>query len=327
MYDFITVGGTTEDITFYTKEGHLVDYLKNGLKMKLIGFEYGQKMKIDKAHSTYGGGASNAAVCLSQLGFKVGAMVSVGDDLRATGIRDNFKKYKVDTVLIQKKKNSQTGFSFLLVGQGNEHVVFSNRAANTKLRVKNEELRMLKKSKWVYLTSLSGGWKSVLNGVFSVKEVKVAWNPGHIQIHAGFKAISKYLKKTEVLILNKSEAIKIVLSDPKYKDKTSRFLNNSKNLLRCLKSHGPNIVVVTDGRYGADAYDGENFYHQDILKERKRVDTTGVGDAFGSTFSAGLEIFKGDIQKAMQLGVKNTASVIGEQGAQNGLLTKRQILK
>jgi len=64
---------------------------------------------------------------------------------------------------------------------------------------------------------------------------------------------------------------------------------------------------------------------QNILKEKKRVDTTGVGDAFGSSFVAGLELYKGNIQKAMHLGVKNTASVVSQQGAQNGLLNKKDI--
>jgi len=81
------------------------------------------------------------------------------------------------------------------------------------------------------------------------------------------------------------------------------------------------------GKNGADAYDGRIFYHQDILHERRRMDTTGVGDAFGSTLVAGLELFNGDIAKAMYLSVKNTASVISEQGAQNGLLTKRGVMQ
>ena len=126
---------------------------------------------------------------------------------------------------------------------------------------------------------------------------------------------------------NKDEAIELVISNPKYRNKDNRFLNNIKNLLKAIHAYGPKIVVVTNGQHGADAYDGETFYHQDILKEKKRLDTTGVGDAFGSTFTAGLKLYEGDIQKAMRLSVKNTASVIAKQGAQNGLITKRDIIK
>jgi len=336
-YDVITIGGATEDITFYTGEGVLINNKRDILRQKLLAFEYGAKIKVDEAHSTFGGGAANTAVCFSRLGFKVACLIAIGNDDRGARVIENLKKQKVDVRLVQKIRGIETGFSFLLVGQNNEHIVFSNRAANSELRIKNYELRKLKNTKWIYMTSLSGEWQDVLEKVFSTQQdiecsrrplmsSKIAWNPGHIQLKSGLSVIGKYLKKTEVLIINKDEAIELVVSDQKFKKKSSRFLNNIKNLLKIIKSWGLGIIVITNGKYGADAYDGDRFYHQNILKERRRVDTTGVGDAFGSSFIAGLELYNGDIKKAMLLGVKNTASVVSQQGAQNGLLTKKEIL-
>ncbi|MEA3450174.1 MAG: carbohydrate kinase family protein [Patescibacteria group bacterium] len=325
-YDFITLGGTTEDITVFTDEGVIIENKDNILQQRLFAFEYGAKIKVDQAYSTFGGGASNAAVCLSRLDFKTAAMVAVGDDERGQRIMTNFIEHNVSTSLMQVIKKNSTGFSFLLVGQEHEHVVFSNRAANEKLKITPAQVRDLDCAKWVYMTSLSGKWQSVLNNVFKTK-AKIAWNPGHIQLHAGFSKIGKYLAKTEVLSVNQDEAIELVVTNPKYKNKSLKFLNNIKNLLFLIKDCGPKIVLITRGHDGADAYDGEKYYHQDILNEKTRVDTTGVGDAFGSTFVAGLKFFDGDIQKSLYLSSKNTASVIAEQGAQNGLLTKRQILR
>lgn len=325
-YDFITIGGATEDITFYTREGLLIDNKEDILRQKLLAFEYGAKLKIDKAYSTFGGGAANAAVCLSRLGLNVAALVAVGNDSRGDRIVANFEHHKVKTELVERIKDFESGFSFLLVGQNNEHVVFSNRAANKKLFIGNKEIKKINKAKWVYMTSLSGAWRTVLKNVFR-SEAKIAWNPGHIQLHTGKAVIGRYLQKTAMLTINKDEAIELVVSDKKYRNKNNRFLNNIKNLLQVIKEWGPKIVVITNGKYGADAYDGASFYHQDIIKENRRVDTTGVGDAFGSTFTAGLEIFNGDIGKAMYLSVTNTASVIGKQGAQNGLISKSAIKK
>ncbi|MCK4540351.1 carbohydrate kinase family protein [Candidatus Parcubacteria bacterium] len=325
-YDFITIGGTTEDITFYTNEAIMIDNKKDILAQKLMAFEYGAKLRIDGSYSTFGGGASNAAACLSKLGFNVAAIVALGNDNRGKDIILNFKKNKVDTNLIQKIKTHETGFTFFIVGNDKEHVGFSNRAANTKLSIGAKELKEMDKAKYIYLTSLSGKWREFLKNVFKTK-AKIAWNPGHIQLHAGFNAIGKFLKKTYILTVNRDEAIELVVSNPKYKEKNGKFLNEIPNLLKAIRSYGPEIVVITNGKYGAYAYDGKKIYYQKILKEKKRVDTTGVGDAFGSTFAAGLELFKGDIKKAMLAGVKNTASVIGQQGAQNGLLSRRGILK
>ncbi|MEA3398752.1 MAG: PfkB family carbohydrate kinase [Patescibacteria group bacterium] len=325
-FDFTTIGGTTEDITVYTKEGLVIDNKEDILQQRLIAFEFGAKLKVDRAYTTYGGGAANAAVCLSKLKLNTVALVAIGEDDRGERVVKNFYKHKINTKYIQKIKSEVTGFSFLLVGQENEHVVFSDRAANKKLSINAKEIKALNDSEWVYMTSLSGRWREVLSRVFKSK-AKIAWNPGHIQLHAGFKTIGKYLARTSMLIVNKDEALELAVTNPIYRNKDRRFLNDIKNLLKVLKDIVPGIVIITNGKHGADAYDGQKFYHQPIFKERSRVDTTGVGDAFGSTFTAGLKLFKGDIQRAMKLSAANTASVIGQQGAQNGLLKKSSIMQ
>ena len=324
-YDIITIGGATEDITFYTNEGVLIDNKKDLIRQRLLAFEYGAKIKIDKSFSHFGGGAANAAVSLAGFGFKTAALIARGDDSRGERILKNLTSRRVDISLAQKIKNSASGFSFLLVGPQNEHIVFSNRAANDELRITNYELRILNNTKWIYLTSLSGAWKANLDKIFSAKGIKIAWNPGHRQILTGLKTIGKYFAKTEVLLVNKDEAIELVMSDKKYVCKGRAFFNEVKNLLKILHSYGARIVIITKGRYGADAWDGNKFYFQPVIKEKKRLDTTGVGDAFGSSFVAGLAAYQGNIKKALLLGARNTASVISQPGAQNGLLTKKDL--
>jgi len=322
-YDFITIGGATEDISFFTQEGILIDNKKDILKQKLLAFEYGAKMKIDKSYVSFGGGAANAAVNMVGLGFKVAVIISVGKDNRGQEIIKNLKEHKVDVRGIQKQKAIESGFSFILFNP--EKIVFSNRAANSKLKITHSNLQMIKKTKWVYITSLSGKWEAVLNNIFSINNINIAWNPGHIQLKSGMKKIGKFIKRTTVLLLNKDEAIELVLSVPRHKKMNYKALNDVKNLLKLIHKMGTEIVVITNGKNGADTYNGVDFYHQDILREKKRVDATGVGDAFGSTFVAGLELYNGDIQKSMLLGVKVAASVIGQQGAQNGLLRKHEL--
>jgi len=326
-YDVITLGGATEDITFSTNEGILINNKNDLLRQKLLAFEYGAKIKIDSSHSSFGGGAANAAVCFSRLGLKVACLISVGSDSRGQRVIKNLKNQGVEMSLVQKTVGAETGYSFLLVGPGNEHIVFSNRAANNNLRISNVDLQNLKQTKWVYMTSLSGKWQQVLNKIFSLKRSKIAWNPGHRQILSGVNYIGKYLAKTEVLIINKDEAIELVSSINKYRQASNQFFIRLANLLRTLSDTGIKIVVITDGKNGAQAYDGKKIYRQVAIKERVRVNTTGVGDAFGSSFIAGLELFKGDIKKAMLLGATNTSSVVSHVGAQSGLLTKREILK
>jgi ribokinase len=321
-YDFITIGGLVEDISFATDQGVLIDNPKDLTRQKLIGFEYGAKIRVEDVTRFPGGGANNAAVCLSRLGFKTALLGAVGEDEIGKALIKNLSENNIDTRLVKVIKGAETGFSFVVRTQNNEHVLFAYRGANSRLEVTKIETQMMHYAKWLYVASLSGDWEKVLDRVFAVKDALVAWNPGETQLAAGAGRLHKFLKKTAVLMVNKDEAIELVISIGKYKKEDEKFFQEMKNLLTALKDLGPDGVVITDGADGADYYDGEDFYHSASWRVpvSKIADTTGVGDAFCSTFIAGLEMHEGDYKKAMKLAMKNSAGVLKEPGAQNGLI-------
>jgi sugar/nucleoside kinase (ribokinase family) len=322
-YDFIAVGGLVEDITFKTNDGVLIDNSEDLTRQKLVGFEYGAKIKVESVDRFYGGGANNAAVCLSHLGFKTALLGAVGEDASGKGLIKNLVENGIDTRLVRVIKKGETGFSFVAKTKNNEHIAFVYRGANSFLEVSKIEAQMLHYAKWIYVASLSGEWEKVLDKVFAVKDALVAWNPGNSQLCAGAGRLHKYLKKTAVLMVNKDEAIELVLSIGKHKKEDRTFFDKTENLLKALKELGPDAVVITDGGKGADYYDGEEMHHENSLRVpvSKISDTTGVGDAFCSTFVAGLEMYQGDSKKAMKLAMKNAAGVLQNPGAQNGLMT------
>ncbi|MCX6799629.1 MAG: PfkB family carbohydrate kinase [Candidatus Falkowbacteria bacterium] len=324
-YDVITIGSALEDITFFTSEGKLINNKKDLLRQKMLAFEHGAKIKVDKVFHSFGGGAANTAVVFANFGFKVATIVNLGKDAKGDKIIKNFKDQGVSTKLIQKQKKSETGYSFILASSNhaNEHVIFPERGANAELSITNQALRQLKKTKWIYLTSMYSNWEDNFEKIFSIDSAKIAWNIGNAQIKRKNRILAKFLKKTNVLILNKDEALELALTIPKNKKLTSKFLNNTHNLLRMIKDLGPQMVLITSGRKGADVLKRKKIYHQDPFKEKKRADTTGVGDAFGSSFIAGLERFDNNINKALRLASENSASVIAEIGAQNGLIKRK----
>ncbi len=321
-FNVITIGSSLEDITFYTSECTLLKNKKNLLCQKMLAFEYGAKIKVDQIFKTFGGGAANTAVSFASLGLKVGTITSVGNDDRGKNIIKNLKKYNVHVNLIKKSKTLETGFSFLIASSihAKEHVIFSNRGANTELQITNKDLKILnKKTDWIYLTSLAGNWKDTLKQIFSTNHNNIAWNIGSAQLTYKHTVLLKYLKKTHVLSLNKDEALELVLASKKYNNHNKQFLNNINNLLKIIKNFGPKIVLITSGRKGAHVFNGKKIYFQKPYKEKRRVDTTGVGDAFNSSFIAGL-IKYGDIKNSLILASKNSANVIAKVGAQNGLI-------
>lgn len=324
MYDFITIGGATRDISFFTDQGTVFDSKKDILRRKMLAFESGAKIKVDKFYYSYGGGSANAAVCLSNFGLKIACLLPVGDDHNGRLIVENLKARHIDISLIQKVKQEESGSSFILIAPSGERIIFAQRGANKKLTVTEKNLCSLKNAKNIYIASLAGDWLNNLKKVFSAvrpeKEQNVFWNPGMTQLLGGADKIKNYLEKTTVLACNEDEALALVLNTAGYKDTNHKVLRNIENLIRIIQSFGPRIVVITRGTKGVMVFDGQKITKHEIVKAKKCVDTTGVGDIFNSSFAAGWVLYQGNISKAVNLGLKNAAVKVAHIGAQNNLI-------
>lgn len=322
-YDFITIGGTTYDISFFTDQGVLLDNTGDILRQKLLAFESGAKIKVDKFHYSFGGGAANAAACLANFGLKVACIAPIGNDHRGKLIGENLRTRGVNTSLIQKINNEESGSSFILISPNGERIIFAQRGANNRLIIKEKEITSLKNTKSIYIASLSGDWENNLKKIFSVVEPngpKVFWNPGMTQLVGGLAKIRKYLAKTTVFACNKDEALALVVNSEEYKGAKYKTLNDTEKLIRIIHSFGPKIVIITLGRDGAVVFDGNKIIARSNIKETKCVDTTGVGDIFNSSFAAGWTILGGNIEKALHLSLQNAAAKVAHFGAQNSLI-------
>lgn len=318
-FDIITIGGAMRDIFFSTKEGKVLLNQKDPLCRHMIAFELGAKVYVDIVNFESGGGANNTATGFSLLGLKTALIARVGDDREGDSLIKGAQKHGIDTNFIERDKKVSTGFTFILSVQGikRAQTIFAYRGTSDILKMPSLNF----KTKWIYVSSLScPNWPDILDRAFSLKKlgVKFAWNPANVQLKAGAKKLSSWLKKLDVLIFNEDEACELVLSAQKTKDLSIR------NLIKIVYKMGPKIVVITVGKKGAYAYDGHKFYFQRPWPS-KVVNITGAGDSFSSGFVASLLHKPKDVRQALIWGVRNSASVISCVGAQNGLLTKSQI--
>ena len=329
QFDIVSIGGAVRDHTLYVADARFFSTPQNLTAQKMIAFEYGSKIYAKSARITIGGGAANSSVALSRLGFKTAALCRLGRDAAALDILNTFKKEKVNTDLIQTDQEYLTSFSFILNTEkkDSDRTIFNYVGCGDFLAIDHKKLKNLK-ARWLYLSSLSGKSSADnLREIFKLAEnnkIKVYWNPGLKQIQAGKKFLANYLKQTEILTLNKDEAIELVLSGIKLGRRHPKHLNKPVYLLNILQEWGPKIVMITAGRKGAWVYDGKKIYTQKV-KGSKVVDRTGVGDCYGSSFLAGYVYEKGNIKKALKYATINSASVVTKVGAQNGLLTLKQI--
>ncbi|HOY56403.1 MAG TPA: carbohydrate kinase family protein [bacterium] len=323
IFKVLTVGGAVQDVAFHSDAGVLIDNINNDLtKQKLVGFEYGAKINVKDVAITFGGGAANSAVCLARLQAAVTALVAVGDDQTGKNIIANLKREKINTKFISTVKQV-SGFSVLITygKKRQDHVLFTYRGANEDLKVKLEQIQNLKPA-WIYLAALSGeNWERILYGIFAGAKKcagRVAWNPGNLQLAAGLEKIKNYLKNTDILIVNKDEAVQLL--------GVNKIVNtNPRKLLMDLRNYCSGVIVLTAGELGAYALMDKDLFYQPVVSLRKK-DTVGVGDAFGSTFVWAFNFFKQDVQKALLAASLNAAAVINQPGAQAGLLQREDLL-
>ncbi len=324
MFNIITIGGSTRDFFFVVGQDKLkvIKTPKDLTAQEKIMFEFGAKIAPEKTHFSFGGGATNSAVSMSRLGLKVSCYTRSGRQEDCGVIRGNLRTEMVDTRYLVCDTELQAGISFILIAEDKslEHTVFAYRGANENLQINPTRKYP---TKWFYLTSLSGNWQKQLNNVYQIvtkQKIKLAWNPGGSQISAGHSKLKKILKVTEVFNVNKDEAIELALTAGRDK----KQINSIDYLLKTIASWGPQTVVITDGLKGAYCYHQGKKYKQ-ARYAMKRVDTTGAGDAFGSSFVAGLIKYKYDIRKALKLAAVNSSHVVAQYGTQAGLLTKKRL--
>ena len=320
MFDFVTIGGATRDIFFKTDKGW-VSKGKNILKQSIMCFEYGAKVIPKEAYFSFGGGAVNTAVSFTRLGLKAATIISLGDDENADAALDYLKKerVKVNPQFVRSRGINGTGISVIIVDKGGDHTAILYRGTNNKLKIKNWD--WINKTKWVYVSSLTGQSDLILSRLkreISKSKTKLVWNPGHAQFKRGYKSLKGLLSRTHVLILNKDEALEFLLTKRKVKN-----CNDVRSLIAEIREWGPEIVVITDGKRGTYVSEDSKIFFAPPMKT-KVVDTTGAGDAFGSSFVAGLEMYK-DTKKALNLASVNASSVVSKYGTQAGLLKISQI--
>jgi sugar/nucleoside kinase (ribokinase family) len=317
----ICIGSTSLDIFFPTDEGVIIDTPDDVLSQKKIAFELGGKVLADEIHTAVGGVAANVAQGLALQGIVASAYTCVGRDENARFCLNELHKNGVETDLVQQLPGSKTDVSAIIVLlPGGERTIIHNRDSNKRLVVTKEALD----ADWIFVSSLNGAWQKNIETIFEAQQTrnfKLAVNPGQHNLHEDAALIVRLLRHTEVLILNKDEALELVLHMQPETPKEQ--LLQETFLLEFLLGLGVKQVAITDGARGAWCATKEERWFLGVVPSTKVVDVTGAGDAFGSGFFGAL--LKGErLDVALRQGVANSQSVVQFYGCNAGLLTKEQ---
>jgi len=337
-----TVGGATFDIFVQADEQSIMTIETPESRHKWLSFPHGAKVSVKAVHETFGGGAANTAITFANMGFDVCFVGMIGEQY-GEKVFENLRSKGIDCRYATQTNRERTGFSNIINTFDGDRTLLYYAGANRFFTEKELPLEALKHADWIFLSHLAQSKSRIPKALLALLKkhphIKLVWNPGHEQIEEGVKEWKPLLKHTEVLFLNKEEAsqftsVPYALAGNKQDDTEKRecydcflppYADDCSAPLKAMVKAGAKIAVVTDGRNGAQAFDGENWYFCPVFS-RKRVDTLGAGDAYASGFTSAL-IQGLALKTALLYGTINAGGVVNEPGAQNGLMTKKAIEK
>jgi len=302
--DVICIGSATVDKFLTVKES-------------IAHLHLGDKILVKDQIIHSGGGATNTAAALTQMGLKTAIITKLGNDHYADFLLKDLKKYKISNLIINKSKRHTDSSTIVSSKQDKDRIIMVHKDASLDLTTKDLDFKKIKTTKWIYLATLMGKSEQTAKKIaqFAKKNnIKVIFNPSAYLAKQGKNKLKVFLSASEIIILNKEEAQYLL------KDKKSKI----KNLLIKLSKLGPKKVIITDGKKLLWAYDGNNFYSSKAPNV-KVIHTAGAGDAFSSGFLAGI-VKSYSMEKAIQLGQANASSVVQHLGTKNKLLTEKAAL-
>ena len=312
-FEFIAIGDITTDAFIKLSDAHINKNLKDGSKELCVRFA--DKIPYDKVTLVPAvGNAPNAAVAAARLGLKSALHTNLGDDMFGEEDLVQLKKQGVATDLVRVHKGQPSNYHFVLWFKAERTILVKHYDYEYKL----EDLGS---PWWIYVSSLGEAGLPLHDQIADYLEenpdIKMAFQPGTFQIKCGYERLERIYKRTEVFFCNVQEAQDILESSEGHGGK----------LAREMVSRGPKIACITDGPLGAFACDGTDTWFMPIYPdENPPYERTGAGDAFSSTVAIALSLGK-SLPEALRWGPINSMSAVQKIGAQEGLLTREQLLE
>lgn len=271
----------------------------------------GSKVDIDQLSYEVGGGGINSAITFARHGHEAIFIGNIARDAAGEAILRVLDKEGIDNSYVNFVGHKATGTSVILLDtKSGERTILTHRGASEKFDNFNAEDLELIQPDWLYVTTLRGDMDTLLRFFEKAKSLgtKIMFNPGIKELEQPKKLIG-LLEDVDVLLVNKSEAAKIV---------PGVILTE---LLYHLNNYLP-MAIITDGPMGGIAgnRETEEIYRFGIYEDARIKDATGAGDAFGSGFLAAFAKGK-SFKRALMFASANATSVVTKIGANRGILT------
>jgi ribokinase len=308
--DFLAIGDIVSEPFIQLIDAEI--RCEHGQEDCMLCMRYGDKIPYDHAvFMPAVGNASNAAVSAARLGLKSGLRAYVGNDSYGTECLEVLKGENVDTTYMVTESGKKTNYHFVLWYKTDRTILVKHE----EFSYEPPELEV--SPKWIYLSSLADHslpyHQALIELLKKHPDTKLAFNPGTFQMKMGIEALKEIYQRSELFVVNKEEAERILNLPPE---------QDIKDLLNGIHALGPKIVALTDGTKGAYASDGNEMLFVPMYPDQAPpFERTGAGDAFASSVASALAIGK-PLHEALLWGPINSMCVVQKVGAREGLITR-----
>ena len=256
--NIIVVGGVNLDTTF---------------EVRVLPTE-GQSVSATGTYTSIGGKGLNQALAARRAGVPVAIIGTTGDDTDSRTIRAFLATEDVNTEFLLQIKSASTGRAFIVLDRNARNLIIGQSGA--KILPETDLIQDI--------TNAWDGWKGVdflaangettssfVRALFDAareKEIPTAWNPSPMPPDP-----DPLLRRTDILVLNRTEAIELTGAD-----------HPPDTLASKLRATGPREVVLTLGEEGCVLVHDE-IYHVPA-RAVQALDPTAAGDTFLGYFLA-----------------------------------------
>lgn len=317
QYDFVAIGDMVVDAFIELDKDHatVTENLDTG--RKTLEMSFGNKLPYkDVTVINAVGNSPNAAVSAHRLGIKSAIITNVGHDRNGTDCLEQLRTEGVHTEYVKIHEGKKTNYHYVL-RYGPERTILINHEKYPYILPDFEV-----PPRFIYFSSIGEHGIEhhfeIAKYVAAHPETKLVFQPGTFQIKLGSEKLKEIYEVTEIFFCNKEEAQEILKTEEQ----------DVPTLIRAFKELGPKMPVITDGPGGAYVVDEDDqAWHMPMYPDpAPPIDRTGAGDSFSSTFTTAIALGMTPAE-ALSWGPVNSMSVVQHIGAQEGLLTREELLK
>ncbi len=301
------IGNAIVDVICKVDEDFIKRNFLTKSTMKLVDENEFKKLllNLNIEETISGGSVANSIVGLSQLGNEVGFIGKINDDELGAKYENGLKKENVKYFYSKKKEAIPTGTCLILITPDSERTMVTFLGTAGKINEQDIDVNAIKKSEILFLEGYlwdEGEPRKAFDKAINNSN-KVAMSLSDLFCVERHKSnFLKLVKNNLDITFANEQEIKSLINTKKIED----VIEFSKKIKK--------LIVITRGKEGALAIEGENIFECSAKKNLKIIDLTGAGDLFASGFLDGY-VKKKTIKESLEKGADMSAKIIQIIGA------------